>query len=77
MHELFQAARDLQSFFQDHGWEFCFIGGLAVWRWGKPRFTQDIDVYAHLNPLAELKEEPELVSRLRSLESKWAKRPTK
>src|SRR5687767_3062967 len=44
MRSLFTAARDLQVFFRQQGWEFCFIGGLAVWRWGKPRFTQDVDV---------------------------------
>ncbi len=26
------------------GWRFCFIGGLAVQRWGEPRLTQDVDV---------------------------------
>jgi hypothetical protein len=25
------------------GWRFCFIGGLAVLRWGEPRFTRDVD----------------------------------
>jgi hypothetical protein len=44
MSPLFQAARDLQSFLHTRGWRFCFIGGLAVLRWGEPRFTRDIDV---------------------------------
>lgn len=44
MRELFQTARDLQTFCRANGWSFCFIGGLAVWRWGKPRFTQDVDI---------------------------------
>jgi hypothetical protein len=25
-----------------HQWRFCFIGGLAVQRWGEPRLTQDV-----------------------------------
>src|SRR3990172_2955833 len=27
-----------------HGWKFCFIGGVAVQRWGNPRFTFDVDL---------------------------------
>ena len=38
------AARDLQAFVQDAGWPFCFIGGIAVQRWGNPRFTVDVDL---------------------------------
>jgi hypothetical protein len=41
---LFDAARDLQSFLETRGWRFCFIGGIAVLRWGEPRFTRDVDV---------------------------------
>jgi len=41
MSGLFDAARDLQAFFESHGWRFCFIGGAAVLRWGEPRFTRD------------------------------------
>jgi hypothetical protein len=26
------------------GWRFCFIGGIAVQRWGEPRFTADADL---------------------------------
>jgi hypothetical protein len=44
MSALFDAARDLQAFFEMQNWRFCFIGGLAVLRWGEPRFTRDIDV---------------------------------
>jgi len=44
MRDLFTAARGVQAFCFSQGWRFCFIGGLAVWRWGKPRFTQDIDL---------------------------------
>jgi len=44
MKGLLHAAEHLQAFFLDQGWPFCFIGGLAVLRWGEPRLTQDIDV---------------------------------
>ena len=37
------AARDLQAFFERRQWRFCFIGGLALLRWGEPRFTRDVD----------------------------------
>ena len=30
--------------FAGRQWHFCFMGGLAVQRWGEPRLTQDIDV---------------------------------
>jgi hypothetical protein len=41
---LFDAARDLQEFLAARGSKFCFIGGIAVLRWGGPRFTRDVDV---------------------------------
>ncbi len=44
MSGLFDAARDLQAFLEAHNWRFCFIGGIAVLRWGEPRFTRDVDV---------------------------------
>jgi hypothetical protein len=31
----------LQSVCQAQGWRFCFVGGLAVLRWGEPRETVD------------------------------------
>lgn len=44
MLEVYRAAADLQRRFQDHGWRFCLIGGLALQRWGEPRETIDVDV---------------------------------
>ena len=44
MRDLFRLANDVQSFCQDRGWSFCFIGGLALQRWGEPRLTEDIDL---------------------------------
>jgi len=40
---LFAAALELEGFFGARGWRFCFIGGLAVQRWGEPRLTLDVD----------------------------------
>lgn len=44
MKELVRIAFDLQTFCLEQGWRFCFIGGLALQRWGEPRLTRDIDV---------------------------------
>jgi len=44
MNPLFEAAREFQVSFERHNWSFCFIGGLAVIRWGEVRMTRDIDV---------------------------------
>jgi hypothetical protein len=43
VNRLFAAALQLQDFFEARSWRFCFIGGLAVQRWGEPRLTLDID----------------------------------
>jgi len=44
MTPLLESALELQKFFLGQGWGFCIIGGLAVLRWGEPRFTRDVDV---------------------------------
>lgn len=44
MNDLYRAALDLQAFCQARGWRFCFIGGVAVQRWGEPRQTDDADL---------------------------------
>lgn len=44
MSSIFAAAYDLQLFCQSQGWQFCFIGGIAVQCWGNPRHTQDADL---------------------------------
>lgn len=38
------AATEVETFCHDRGWEHCFIGGVAVQRWGKPRITLDVDL---------------------------------
>jgi hypothetical protein len=42
--DVMTAAAEVQAFCQSRGWRFCFIGGVAVQRWGTPRFTQDVDL---------------------------------
>lgn len=41
---LFERAAEMQAFCDVHRWRFCFIGGLAVQRWGEPRVTRDVNV---------------------------------
>jgi hypothetical protein len=42
MNELLRAALDLQTLLDSRGWPFCIIGGIALIRWGTPRFTRDV-----------------------------------
>jgi hypothetical protein len=44
MKSLFLVAADLETFLIEQGWRYCFIGGLALQRWGQPRLTNDIDL---------------------------------
>lgn len=44
MNPIFEAAQELQELCVTYRWRFCFIGGLAVLRWGEPRLTRDVDV---------------------------------
>lgn len=44
MRSLFAAAADLEAFLIQQGWRYCFIGGIALQRWGQPRLTNDIDL---------------------------------
>jgi hypothetical protein len=44
VNEVIQAAAELQAVCQSQGWQFCFIGGLALQRWGEPRETTDADL---------------------------------
>ncbi len=38
------AAWEAQQKLSRAGFHFCFIGGLALQRWGEPRYTQDVDL---------------------------------
>ena len=44
MNEVIRAAAELQVVCERQGWRYCFIGGLAVLRWGEPRETIDVDL---------------------------------
>lgn len=44
MIDVFRSAAELQSVCEHHDWRFCFIGGVALQRWGEPRFTRDADI---------------------------------
>lgn len=44
MRNIFEEAALLQDFLDSHSLRFCFIGGLALQRWGELRTTNDIDL---------------------------------
>ena len=44
MNPIFAAALEVQTFCRARRWKFCFIGALAVQRWGEPRLTLDVDL---------------------------------
>ena len=44
MIEVIRAAADLSSVCETNGWRYCFIGGVALMRWGEPRETVDADM---------------------------------
>jgi hypothetical protein len=44
VNSLFEAGLEIQETLEKRNWPFCFIGGIAVLRWGEVRMTQDIDL---------------------------------
>lgn len=44
MNDVFAAAIEVEAAVRAAGFRFCFIGGLAVQRWGQPRMTADVDL---------------------------------
>lgn len=44
MNPIFIAAAEVQQLWRAQSWRACFIGGLAVLRWGEPRLTRDVDL---------------------------------
>jgi len=44
LENLFRSAVALERRWREHEFEFCFIGGIAVQRWGEPRNTRDLDL---------------------------------
>ena len=41
---LWDSAIELQRFLESCEFQFCFIGGIAIQRWGEPRVTDDMNV---------------------------------
>src|SRR5438034_5025036 len=44
INHVFEAALELQRFCESQQYRFCFIGAVALQRWGDPRITQDADM---------------------------------
>jgi hypothetical protein len=44
MNAIFAAALEVERGVRATGFPFCFIGGVAVQRWGQPRMTADVDL---------------------------------
>lgn len=44
MKDLVEQALELQALLEKQGWQFCFIGGVAIQRWSEPRLTKDMDI---------------------------------
>ena len=44
MKSLFLLCDEIQKMFVELRWRFCFIGGIALQRWGEPRLTHDVDI---------------------------------
>ena len=44
MRDLVRDASEIQRMLDKKRWRYCFIGGLAVQKWGQVRITQDIDL---------------------------------
>jgi len=57
---IFLTAQKVQTIFASEGWEFCFIGGVALQRWAVPRLTNDVD----LTLLTGFGKEEEYISRI-------------
>ncbi len=44
MVSVIRTAAQVQKILDRRRWKYCFIGGVAVQKWGQPRFTQDVDL---------------------------------
>ncbi len=61
---VFDAALAAQEVCKKIGLKFCVIGGVALQRWGEPRFTADVDLSVLVEPGGEDTVASELLSRL-------------
>lgn len=67
-----ETAKEVQNFCETNGWDFCFIGGVALQRWGIPRNTLDVD----LTLLTGIGPEEEIILKiLESFESRIDENP--
>jgi hypothetical protein len=77
LNPIYAAALELQGVCRQRSWRFCFIGAIAVQRWGEPRLTQDVDLtlisgFGSEEPFVDalllgLKESPDAAARLRTI----------
>ncbi len=44
MNPIYAAALEVERTCRRNAFDFCFIGGVAVQRWGQPRMTADVDL---------------------------------
>jgi len=61
---VFDAAIAAQEVCNKIGLKFCVIGGVALQRWGEPRFTADVDLSVLVEPGGEDTVARELLARL-------------
>jgi predicted nucleotidyltransferase len=66
MKDLINIAADLQSFAEENGWKFHFIGGIVVLFWGRPRLTADIDITVYTDLINEEDYIAKLLSKYRA-----------
>jgi len=63
---LLEAAQEIQRFCRSRSWRFCFIGGIAVQRWGEARLTRDADLTVYTGIGGELRYIDELLGAFKS-----------
>lgn len=61
---VFDAAMAAQAVCERIGLKFCVIGGVALQRWGEPRFTADVDLSVLVEPGGEAAVASELLARM-------------
>ena len=63
---LLEAAQEIQQFCRSRNWRFCFIGGIAVQRWGEARLTRDAGLTVYTGIGDELRYIDELLGAFKS-----------
>jgi hypothetical protein len=63
---LLEGAQEIQHFCRSRNWRFCFIGGIAVQRWGEARLTRDADLTVYTGIGDELRYIEELLGAFKS-----------